>query len=75
MASLIRPSMGEQVASPSLPGGLEASHLLTSPLGSLIKAELVSQGELGQPLEKRIEEMMARCSERAGKEHSRAWSL
>ena len=74
VASLIRPSIGEQVASPCLPEGLEASHLLTSPLVSLIKAELVSWGELGQSLEKRTEEMMERCSEKAGKEHSRAWS-
>lgn len=78
-SALIRSIMGGQVA--SLLGELEASHLLTSheqrnlcSLGSLGKADLVSQGELGQSLEKRSEEMMERCSERAGKKHSRAWN-
>lgn len=37
------------------------------------KADLVSQEELGQPLEKRNEEMMERFSKRARKKCSRAW--
>ena len=37
------------------------------------KTDLVNQGELGQLLEKRNEEMMKRYSERARKKYSRAW--
>ena len=35
----------------------------------------MSQGELGQPPEKRSEEMMERFSVRAGKEHSRLGAI